>query len=79
MEDGWEDPQGRGAHQAQRGKGLGLTAHVPGPWIPSPPVPTGTWCLLPSGRQQGCEDLAKETRRRGKSSPLLAFVSSLQH
>ena len=62
MEDGWEDPQGLGAHQARLGEGLGLTAHVPGPWTPSPPVPTGTWCLLPSALQQGCEDLAKETR-----------------
>ena len=78
MEDGWEDPQGHGAHQARRGEGLGLTAHVPGPWTPSPPVPTGTWCLLPSALQQGCEDLAKETRQRGKSSPLPAIVSSLQ-
>ena len=42
MEDGWEDPQGRGAHQAQCGKGLGLTAHVPGPWTPSPPPPLPT-------------------------------------
>lgn len=41
MEDGWEDPQGRGAHQAQRGKGLGLTAQVPGPWTPLPTCPHG--------------------------------------
>lgn len=41
MEDGWEDLQGRRAHQARRGEGLGLTAHVPGPWTPSAPVPTG--------------------------------------
>ena len=40
--------------------------------------PHGTWCLLPSALQQGCEDLAKETGQRGDSSPsqLLSLLCS---
>ena len=52
MEDGWEDLQGRRAHRAWRGEGLGLTAHVPGPWTPSAPVPTGRGaCCRPRSRR----------------------------